>query len=300
MVTQELINYINSQFQNGQSKETIQIELVSKGWNLSDIEYAFQLISQPQNLEQKVPNANKQKKWLILSLLFLALLILIGGFFLTINLLKQFNIKVNTSVSTTGNVKENTGNSGNNKVQTAQSPTPTQSVIPEGWQKATNLPSSSTHGIAFSFYYPPSPYSAQRTNQLTPPNSLDVVDYITQLPNNGGQSYDQVAQITSSGIEDFNTYVKNAIPFEVGLSETSNFTTSTGLKGIKIVGKSSSMGNTTSYDVILLHTGKTSDFGNEIIIEVIGTYGFSEGNGHGIYNGNSSIIDQIAATISLN
>ncbi len=84
MVTQELIQYIKTQIQAGQTKETVMSNLIANKWSESDIESAFQTIRPNLNSaasSNSTPSSNSSNKSfpLILVLVLIVCLVLVAG-----------------------------------------------------------------------------------------------------------------------------------------------------------------------------------------------------------------------------
>lgn len=165
------------------------------------------------------------------------------------------------------------------------------------WIKASYYPSEGLYGTSFIFQYPTT-LVGQNTDKLSSASSTDVIS--KEMTTKQAVVFDTVVALSSGGIKSFEQYVKDAAARGKG-AKISSFKTKSGLKGKRILTKDDFFGDPLKRDIILLHTGKKSDMGYEIVIKIDGTYGFKSKSGKfGIYTGSTSgVIEQIAKTVSL-
>lgn len=302
MITEELIQYIKSQIQNGEAMDVIKTNLTAIGWLNADIKTAFQAVTtkapdssptiQPANFlsPTRVTKSFPIKSVIvivILLILFTAGIFIFGSFAGKKTVPDKNTYNSQTPPSSVVSVPAKTSGEYEALVK---------SIMDEGWNKATFSPSPGGHGTPYTFYIPPT-FIGQRGDQLSPQNSIDTIDQ--KVTSGQAEAFDQVAQLSSVGFQPFETMVQGAIPFSKQQPVVTDFTTASGLNGKKISALGELFNNSVQFTVILLHTGKQSDLGQEIVIKVNGTSSYAGGSGHGTYTGSVDVIDKIAQTINL-
>ncbi len=103
MVNQQLIEYIKKQLQNGVSKESIISNLIAKGWQSTDIESAFQMLTPNQPLTTPVTTMQNikptTKPFPVVAVIICLILLAFGGgtiFFLSSRTSNKPSSQINT------------------------------------------------------------------------------------------------------------------------------------------------------------------------------------------------------------
>lgn len=111
MVTQQLIDYIKQQLQNGISKENIKSALVANGWNENDIIQALNTLDNQPTQTNLTPTAGKQstsskKIYYVVFAILLLVAGIAGGFFYLKNKTSLLSDKVGLNNKTLSQWKQ--------------------------------------------------------------------------------------------------------------------------------------------------------------------------------------------------